>query len=141
MILPSIGWIVVLALAVHRAVRIICCDSISAPLRARFYDLVWIEPGSPEYQARFQLSLSKNPDDPPSPEHPLPRHGGAWTWAYELVRCPHCLGVWFAVAAYATWRWGEDVGHAVLAVLAVAGAQSALVSALPDDSVHTGDED
>lgn len=133
MILPSIGWIVVLALAVHRAVRVVCCDSISAPLRSRFFDVVWIEPGSPEFDARYVLAVAKDPET--RADRPLARHGGFWTWLYELLTCPHCLGVWFAVAAYAAWRWGGDVGHAVVAVLAVAGAQSALVSALPDDSV------
>lgn len=133
MILPSIGWIIVLALAAYRTVRIICCDSLSAPLRSRFYDFVWVDLHDPEYPTRFALAKVKNPAL--VPDRPLPRRGGMWTWLYELLTCPHCLGVWFAVAAYCTWRWGGDVGLAVLAVLAIAGAQSVIVSALPNDSV------
>lgn len=113
MILPSLAWTVVIALAVYRLVRIICCDSISAPLRAKFYGWAWDDsgPGEPTHRSTFRA------------------------WVHELLTCPHCLGVWVAFAGYAAWRWGGDVALAVIAVLAIAGAQSIAVSALPDDSV------
>jgi hypothetical protein len=50
------------------------------------------------------------------------------SWLYDLFTCVHCLGVWFAIAVYCAWRWGGDVALGILAVIAIAGAQSALSS-------------
>jgi hypothetical protein len=43
-----------------------------------------------------------------------------------LVRCPFCLGVWFAAMGAALVLWPSRIGDAFLLVLGLAGAQAFL---------------
>jgi hypothetical protein len=133
--LPPLAVVVVLGLAAYRVTRVATADTLTAPLRARIYDWAWIDPddNGPAYQARRDM-LEAEGRDTRDGTVPLPRRGGLRTWIYALIDCPHCVGVWVSLAAYSAWRWGGDTAYAVLAVAAVAGAQSIVVSFLsPDD--------
>ena len=46
----------------------------------------------------------------------------------DLVHCPYCLGVWFAVAIAPLALWPTAYGDMALAVLGLAGAQSLLTA-------------
>lgn len=104
--MPPLAIVIVLAFATFRLARFVAADSLTLGLREWLYRFAYTEDG----------------ELPPSPRAP-------WrTWVYDLVTCVHCLGVWFAIAVYCAWRWGGDVAWAILLVLAIAGAQSALAS-------------
>lgn len=46
----------------------------------------------------------------------------------DLVHCPYCLGVWFALAVMPLVVWPTRGGDVALAVLGLAGAQSVLTA-------------
>lgn len=109
--MPSLAVVVVLAFATFRLARLVAIDSLTLPFRERIYDFAW---------------TGEFPDGSARPE-PVAR--APWrTYVYELVTCPHCIGVWWAIAVYCAWRWGGDVALGIIAVIAIAGAQSALSS-------------
>lgn len=109
--MPSLAVIVVLALATYRLARLVAVDSLFLGFRDKVYAFAWSD--------RF----------PTGEPRPTAVALAAWrTYVYDLVTCPHCLGVWFAVVVYCAWRWGGDVALGILAVIAIAGAQSALAS-------------
>lgn len=101
----DLALVLVLGFAVYRAVRVATVDKISQPWRE------WL-------LLRVQ-------------------HAGADTrslarWAYTLLTCPFCLGVWLSAVVVAFWslvvadRWlGWEYP---LGFLAVAGAQSLMSS-------------
>lgn len=100
--------VLLLALAAFRLARLVAIDTLLDPPRAALYRWAWVDQG-PEAD-------------------PVPRAGTWRIYTYELATCPHCLGVWFAVAVWFTWyrRWPGWTDLVVIA--AVAGAQSALAS-------------
>ena len=54
-------------------------------------------------------------------------------WLNDLVNCPYCLGVWFAVAMLGLLWAGTPVTLGIVLVLGVAGAQDFLESASRGD--------
>lgn len=109
--LPPLAIVVVLGLAAFRITRICTTDTISDPIRERFYRWAWDEENPQIIGERPNQQIA-------------PRPRAAWrTWLYELATCQWCLGVWWSVAVYCAWRWGGDVALSILAVLAIAGAQ------------------
>lgn len=107
--MPSLAIVVVLALAAFRSARFIAVDTLMLPLRESAYAWAW-------------RSVVPGPSSDVEPR-------AAWrTYVYDLITCVHCLGFWFAIAAYLAWRYGGDVVLALLTVVAIAGAQSALAS-------------
>lgn len=96
----------VLAFVVYRCARLIAIDTISDPLRARFY------------------VAAQNAD---------PEHRSAARWLLKLVTCPFCVGVHLSFIVVLFWSlvvvdrwlgWGYP-----LAALAVAGAQCLMTAA------------
>lgn len=105
----SLATIVVLALATYRCARLVSRDTLTMPMRDSLY--AWA------YSDRRGT---------PTPRAP-------WrTWVYELVTCPLCIGVWTGGAVYLLWRYGGTIINGLLVVLAIAGAQCALVLGLRD---------
>lgn len=119
----TLATVLILALATYRAARLVTTDSLTDSLRERVKEWAWdSENARAEPDERGQITYV-----------PIPR-GGAWrTYAYELIRCPHCMGVWFAFAAVLIFHWYAgspdwSFGAWIVYVAAVAGAQSALAS-------------
>lgn len=119
--MPSLAIVVVLGFAAFRVTRVATADSITQPWRELLYRFAW------------------------DADHPVVNHGlgivepaprAGWrTWFYELMTCPWCLGVWVSIGVYTLWRWGGDVGLAVVAVAGVAGVQgfiAAIVASTED---------
>lgn len=44
----------------------------------------------------------------------------------RFLKCPYCLGVWFAIACAVPMLWPTQIGDAALAWLGIAGAQACL---------------
>ena len=109
--MPSLGVVVVLALAAFRLTRLATTDTITDPWRGWLFRWAWD---------------AENPTDD-GDGHMVPTARAGWrTWAWTLATCQWCLGVWLALGVYAGWRWGGDVARAVVVVFAIAGAQGAL---------------
>lgn len=119
--MPNLAVLVAIGLAAFRLTRLVTNDSITKRFRDRLYTWAW--------------------DD----EHTVPSDDGyldptpraAWrTYLHELLTCPYCFGVWVSVGTYLVWDHGGDVGHSIVAVAAVAGAQAiaAHVTSLGDDT-------
>jgi hypothetical protein len=92
----SLTVVVILALATHRVWRLLAVDEL--PLMERFR--CWI------------TGTTKQPAGTLYVERPLVK---------KWLECPWCCGAWVSVAAYAAWRWGGELGEAVL-VIAAAGS-------------------
>ena len=115
MVVPSATGLVLIALATYRAARFFAADSLWAVPRQRLYRWAW-DDEHPDVL-----------DDGVGTFVPHSR-GPVRSYVYELATCQWCLGVWLAVGFYAAWRWGGNVSHAIIAVLAIAGGQGFLVS-------------
>jgi Protein of unknown function (DUF1360) len=100
----SLAAVVIVGLAVFRVARLITADSITDPMRDRLYVWAWRDDGH---------------------GHQTPT--AVWrTYVYELIRCPHCVGVWAAAGAY---LWWEFLWTPPIYVAAIAGVASLLASA------------
>lgn len=95
-----------IAFASYRLARLITQDALTTELRSVVYSFAW------------------KLDDENG--EPTPR-GPVRTYAYEFVTCPHCIGLWAALALTTLWALAPWCFWPVL-FLAAAGAQSALSS-------------
>lgn len=130
--MPPLAVIVVLALATYRITRLFTSDTIT--LAARDAIFAWAYTDEYDRQAWVQT----HPSVSEIPSH-VPRGGGFRTWFYELVTCDQCLGVWWGVAVYSSWRWGGDVARGIVTVAALLGAQSIFAWAV--DALKRSSED
>ncbi len=110
--MPPLGVVVILALAAFRVVRLVTADSTLNAPRDRMYRWAWDDEHPVADPARDVFV-------------PSPR-GSLRTWAYELVTCTYCFGVWASAALYCVWRWGGDVGRGILTAVAIMGLQAIL---------------
>lgn len=98
--------VLILAFVVYRICRVATVDAISDPWRAWLYQTI---------------------------QNREPTNRSLLRWAFKLLTCPYCLGVWLSFIVVAFWSlvvvkawlgWEYPV-----AALAVAGAQSLMTSA------------
>lgn len=53
--------------------------------------------------------------------------GGLWWLSLaELLHCPFCLGVWFALAVYILLSTGSQFANAIIFIIGIAGGQAFL---------------
>lgn len=99
---------VLLGFATYRATRLVTGDTLTDDLRGRVFAWAWTA------------------DDLGA----LTPRAGWKAWLYELVSCPFCIGVWFALGATVIvrdWPWSNwHGGRWLLFALAVAGVQALL---------------
>lgn len=116
--MPPLAVVVILALATYRLTRLCTSDTISAPAREAIFRWAYTD----DLRA-LEAWRVLHPEAQEIPSH-VPRGWEFRTWVYDLVTCDQCLGVWWGVAVYITWRVRGDTALAVLTVAALLGAQS-----------------
>jgi hypothetical protein len=99
----SIELVLILALATHRAWRLLAVDEL--PWAQRFRR--WLEGSTAHGSSGVEYV-----------QRPLVR---------KWIECPWCSGAWLSVVAYVAWRWGGDVAHAVLIIAATSSLVGVLV--------------
>ena len=100
--------LLVLALALCRATRLVTTDDITRPLRGHLYAAGW-------HMHHDSITARQGS-----------RHAAA-RWLHALVICPWCVSIWGAAIEVAVFRLGRTIawdGAALLALSAVAGAYS-----------------
>lgn len=125
--MPLILAVLIVALAAHRAARLIAVDDISDPLRDWLHDRAysWAPlPPLPE-GARDAMDAELAGVDMTHPGEVLKSR--LWGYLYNGLSCMHCVGVYLSVGLWALWV-NVDGSHAIVAAAAVCGAQSALAA-------------
>jgi hypothetical protein len=113
--LPSSVVVIIYALAVYRATRLITTDALCEPIRRWLRRLGWTR-----MSRAIGIDGDVEVDDVPR-RGPRGAFGRGMT---ELVRCDWCLSIWLgAVAVGASYEWETWTGYisATLALSAVTG--------------------
>lgn len=122
--------VIVVALAAHRAARLLSTDTITDRLRGWVYDRAFFHPapvadGPAEWNAQSEWEAGVIP---PPPERVAPERqtlAKGWAYLYGLLSCPHCCGFWISILLWWGWRSVDDL-RVWIAAGAVAGLQSAI---------------
>lgn len=124
--MPLILAVLIVALAAHRLARGVAVDSITDRPRDWLYAKAYTQPVAQPFPpgARDEHDAELEGWEPPPParvkSHPV-------SWIYGLVSCAFCCGFWISLGLWIFWtNWHGT--HAVIAALAVAGAQSCLAA-------------
>lgn len=122
--MPLILAVLIVALAAHRLARGVAVDSITDRPRDWLYAKAYTQPVAQPFPpgARDEHDAELEGWEPPPPARVKSR---AWSWLYGLTSCPHCCGWWLSLGLWIAWTNWDD-SHAVIAAVAVAGAQSVI---------------
>lgn len=98
--------VLIIALASYRITRVITQDTLLHEPREALLRWAWNQEADP----------------------PVPNGRGWRTYAYELLTCSFCLGVWVTAGVGMLWAWGPEWMQPVLAVTAACGGQAYIAS-------------